>query len=143
MNAALEQYIQKRKNEMLIEAGLYEKLYYTKELGDINDFPELEQQNDGFVHYKKVPVDLNDEEYKEFIKYYKPETKAKTLAAPKVLTALAWLTYVAVVIIAIAGFSLNVSVISIITTIISGVVEGTILLGLANVISLLEKINNK
>ena len=143
MNAALEQYIQKRKNEMLIEAGLYEKLYYTKELGDINDFPELEQQNDGFVHYKKVPVDLNDEEYKEFIKYYKPETKAKALAAPKVLTALAWLTYIAVVIIAIAGFSLNVSVISIITTIISGVVEGTILLGLANVISLLEKINNK
>ena len=143
MNTALEEYIQKRKDEMLIEAGLYEKVYYNKENGDnLNDFPELENTNDIVVHYKKVPVILSDEEYKEFIRYYKPQPNVKATAVAKALSAFAWIIYIAAVIIAIAGLSLG-TILSLLPAIISAAIGGTVLLGLASVINLLTDINNK
>lgn len=143
MNTVLEEYIQKRKNEMLIEAGLYEKVYYNKENGDNqNDFPELENKNDIIVYYKKVPIALSDEEYKEFIRYYKPQPKAKATAIAKALSAFAWIIYVAAVIIAMAGLSLEI-ILSLLPAIISAAIGGTVLLGLASVINLLTDINNK
>ena len=47
MNASIQQYIKRRRKEMITEAGLYQykKIYYSEEDNDnINDFPYTEKK---------------------------------------------------------------------------------------------------
>ena len=149
MNASIQQYIKRRRKEMITEAGLYQykKIYYSEEDNDnINDFPYTEKKYVNgiptILRYKMVETEFTDEDYEEFIKYYKPQT-TKISRIPKILTILAWVTYVAVFVTVILSLVLKFSLVNMLSILVSGFIEGTVLLGLAKIINLLETIANK
>lgn len=85
---------EKTKNETLLELGLYEKVYSDFDHYS-NSYPYVDWDdiNKKDRYYKKVPIAVTDEEYKEIQKYTKKEETVDDNPVANVLTVIAWLIF--------------------------------------------------
>ncbi|HAU84314.1 MAG TPA: hypothetical protein DCW90_02020, partial [Lachnospiraceae bacterium] len=83
MNEKLERYIKKkqaqeaeRRKSLLIEAGLFDKEYAPDNDPNNPSYPEFEydETTGKQKRYRAVAIELSDEEFAEFMKYYNPKT---------------------------------------------------------------------
>ena len=148
----------KKKNELLISLGLYEKEYsetnvYSKEYSNA----EYDETADQWRYYKAIPVEVTDEEYSEILKYQKTNVKTRR-KNPVAVTfkVLSFLCYIGGIILGIVfGFveetkgtyyTYTVKTFSFTTAEIywiAGCLSGLVYRGIAEVIQLLENIKNK
>ena len=137
--------LRKEKDELALELDLYEKEYaaqYSKEY----PYSEWDAEEEKTVYYKKVPVQLTDEEYEALIKYHKSSKKKnkevpENPAATRLKVFAFIICFVGIIVAFLAAHSSSVlSFVSILFTIF---VYGAFFLGMAEIISLLNKINNK
>ena len=134
----------------LISAGLYEKEYSEK-----NEFSyeypdrEWDEENKKQKYFKKVPIQLTDEECEKFKKIYYSSALKPTNPIASALSIIAVLIYIGGFIAGIAlgveaadiyeDFAFSVAFVYWATALISG----TLFLGFAEVIKLLNDIKNK
>lgn len=182
MNEKLERYIQKKRAQeaeqrknMLIEAGLFDKEYAPDNDPNNPSYPEVEyDENTGETkHYRIVAIELNDEEFAEFMKYYqqkppRPQISvgiARPGSTLKKTSSEGFKLYHAIMIMAVAIFITGfiVGIVAGIsddpgyyrdvykshnfgTTVVYWIVtlaSGILMLGFAQVLKLLNAINNK
>ena len=129
-----------RKNKHLIDLGLYEKVYSNSTTYS-DEFPYPEEDEKGAIinYYKKVAIDITDEEYAEIKKHsfaYSPHKNLVALA----LTVIAWIIYVAGF---IGGFIIAENAAAALTYWFGALISGTTFLGFAEIIKLLNDIKNK
>lgn len=134
------------KEKVLIDLGLYEKVYspdddYSVEYSWVEWDNELSKNR----YYKKVVVQVSDEEYEEIKKYSSKEVKKEKNVIATILTVVAWIMY-------IGGFILGIvlgstlggdSFIFVLIYWIAFFIGGTMYLAFAEIIKLLMDIKNK
>ena len=149
---------EKKKNELLISLGLYEKVYPEKgERINYNIYNCSEYINGECVYFKKVAIDVSDEELDEILKYANKDTveqfeEKKSNAVSTTLKVFAWLIFIGGFIIGCVNanvetgyyytytkFSIAIAMIYWVASLFSGVC----LLGFAKIIDLLQEIKNK
>lgn len=148
-----------RKHETLVDLGLYEREYspsgkYSEEY----PFCEWDVDRHASIYFKKVPIEITDEEYQEVKKYAKTEDKENGAKNPVAvaLTIIAWIIFIGGFISGIAlgwvevemgrefvrtysEFSFESAFVYWCTSLISG----TVFLGFAEIIKLLTAIKRK
>lgn len=138
---------EEKKNKTLLELGLFEKVYSEKEEYS-NDFPysEYNSENSKTKWYKKEAIAISDEEYEEVKKYsdLKNNDNDKNPIAT-ILKVIAVIVYIAGF---IASFFLGVDRYGDISAMVMVwwivfFISGTIYLGFAEIIQLLEDIKKK
>lgn len=151
MNPKLSDYFaQKRLEEkqardaLLVSQGLYEKVYapsneWSEEYPE-NEYDPEQQRN---RYFKKTAIEVTDEEYEQIKKYaFASNSLPKTNDIAKILTFIACAIYIVGIIagiIIVEPMGIAVSVVCWVITAISG----TMFLGFAEIIKLLQSIKNK
>ena len=148
---------EENKNKTLIELGLFEKVYSEKEECS-TDFPyyEWDSVNSKSKWYKKVPIEITEEEYLEVKKYSKKDDASEINPIATALTIIAWIVFIGGF---IAGIALgNVEVVKgtyytytdtefsfgiAFTYWCVALISGTMFLGFAEIIKLLDSIKKK
>ncbi len=146
---------EKQKTE--IELGLYEKVYSPdNNYGGEFSSSEWDNATSTYKFYKKVPVEITDEEYQEVKKYSKKENTTGNNPIATALTVIAWIVFIGGFIAGIAlgtvevergyhytytdtEFSFAVAFVYWCVSLICG----TIFLGFAEIIKLLDAIKKK
>ncbi len=145
---------EKEKQKVLIELGLFEKVYSPdNSRNDEFSIGEWDATISKTRYYKIVPIGITDEEYAEVKKYSK---RPNTYEKPLISTALAVIAWIILIGGLIAGISLGItidrgyystdiefSLVTAITYWFPSLVSGTLLLGFAEAINLLNSINMK
>lgn len=115
MNERVAKFLEKEKRKNLIKLGLYDKIYAPDNIRT-NEYPlsEWDYKDQIKIYYKEVPFEVTDEEYQQIIKLsQKPKvssgSKPDKNTIAKILTVIARITF-------ICGF-------------IAGIIWGIILLG--------------
>lgn len=145
MNEKVEKYLEekreKEKREILIAAGLYEKEYAPKSQELPNrEYPFLDSKIVPNRPYKAIPIEVPDEEYEQ-IKKYAYSSNSNGIAS--ILTFVACAVYIIGLVtgfILLSGSSNWTTAIYCWAT--SGI-SGTIFLGFAEIIKLLQAIKDK
>ncbi len=148
---------EEEKQKTLIELGLFEKVYspdnnYSEEFSS----SEWDSANSTNKYYKKVPVEITDEEYQEVKKYSKKDDTSEINPIATALTVIAWVVFIGGF---IAGIALgNVEVVKgsyytytdtefsfaiAFTYWCVALISGTMFLGFAEIIKLLDAIKKK
>ncbi|MBR3994341.1 MAG: hypothetical protein IKI97_03575 [Clostridia bacterium] len=150
-----------KKQKTLIGLGLFEKEYSDSEEYSV-DFPfsEYDSENLKLKWYKEKAIDVTDEEYAEILKHAGKHAKAGTSnsmnAVAIVLTIIAWITFIVGFFAGIA-FGIEKAEIGIYYTYTdtefsfatafaywcASFISGTMFLGFAEIIKLLDNIKNK
>ena len=157
MHEKLKEYFEKAEEEEnkltaqeLISAGLYEKEYSEKNEYSY-EYPDSEwdEENNKQKYFKKVPIQLTDEECEKFKKIYYSSALKPTNPIASALSIIAVLIYIGGFIAGILlgaeaadiyeDFAFSVAFVYWATALISG----TLFLGFAEVIKLLNDIKNK
>ena len=129
-----------RKNKHLIDLGLYEKVYSNSTTYS-DEFPYPEEDEKGAIinYYKKVAIDITDEEYAEIKKHSFTYSSQKNGVAVA-LTVIAWVLY-------IVGFAGGIILAGEATAALTywfgALISGTTFLGFAEIVKLLNDIKNK
>ncbi len=145
------------KSSTLLELDLYEKVYsefdrYSREYPDV----EWDKASHKDRYFKKVPIAVTDEEYKEILKYSKKEDSLDTNPIAIALTVIAYIIFIGGFIAGIAlgnqdvvkgtyyqytvtEFSFAIAF----TYWCIAFISGTMFLGFAEIIKLLHAIKNK
>ena len=143
---------EEKKNSLLIELGLYEKAYVPDdEQNDEYTYCEYDEANSVNRYFKKVPIEVTDEEYEQIKKYAVQEKKDTSILSngqnifATLLTAVAWIIYISGF---ICGTVLGVDrygdpTFMILVYWIAGFVIGTVYYAFAEIIRLLSEIKNK
>ena len=155
MNPKLSDYFaQKRLEEkqardaLLVSQGLYEKVYapndeWSEEYDEAYPENELDSERQTIRYFKKVAIEVTDEEYEQIKKYaFVSKSLPETNDVAKVLTFIACAIYIVGIIAGIiiaAPMGIAVSVVCWVITAISG----TMFLGFSEIIKLLQSIKNK
>lgn len=155
MNPKLSDYFaQKRLEEkqardaLLVSQGLYEKVYapndeWSEEYDEAYPENELDSERQTIRYFKKVAIEVTDEEYEQVKKYaFASNSLPETNDVAKVLTFIACAIYIVGIIagiIIVAPMGIAVSVVCWVITAISG----TMFLGFSEIIKLLQSIKNK
>ena len=134
-----------KKGETLIELGLYEKVPCPEAANAAGWFDDgIFWDNDTKSLYKKVPIEVTDEEFKEIAQRTKDSRRIKTT------NSVASIMRVLAIIVFIAGFfagtiAVNVQRYEFVALIIwaAAFVEGMFFLCFAEIIRLLNAINDK
>lgn len=148
---------EEEKQKTLIELGLFEKVYspndnYSEEYSSY----EWDSANSTNKYYKKVTIEITDEEYQEVKKYSKKEETTENNPIATALTVIAWVIFIGGVIAGCAmgmvevqrgnyytytdtEFSFAVAFVYWCVSLISG----TMFLGFAEIIKLLDAIKKK
>ena len=151
MNPKLSDYFaQKRLEEqqardaLLISQGLYEKVYAPNDEWS-EEYPENEydQKREIYCYFKKVAIEVTDEEYEQIKKYAfasstLPEPVNSTNGIATVLTVIGVIVYLIGFIGFFAMFNISAFI-----TLVGAAISGTMLLGFAEIIKLLQSIKNK
>ena len=154
MNPKLSDYFaQKRLEEkqardaLLVSQGLYEKVYAPSDEWS-EEYPENEydQKREIYCYFKKVAIEVTDEEYEQIKKYAfasstLPEPVNSTNGIATVLTVIGVIVYL----IGFIGFfaMLNMNALSAFITLVGAAISGTMFLGFSEIIKLLQSIKNK
>ena len=168
MNEKLKEFLvakkeaEKKKNEeekqkTLIDLGLYEKIYspnnsYSEEF----DSFEWDSASETNKYYKKVAIEISDEEYQEVKDYSKNEETFEVNPVAKALMGIAWMIFICGLIAGIAFANVEVvkgtyyqytdtefSFAIAFTYWCVAFISGTIFLGFAEIIKLLDAIKKK
>lgn len=132
---------QQERDRELIKLGFYEVEYPTENVYS-NEYPEM---LDG-IYYKKVPCEVTDDEYNEILRLHSTKRRSNKIAL--LLECFAYLIYVGGFLIGTISasqafgygdFSIAVAFSSWMTFFIFG----TLILGFAEIIKLLDKISKK
>ena len=148
---------EEKKKDTLIELGLFEKVYSENNAYSI-EYPwsEWDSENSINKYYKKIPMEITDEEYEEVKKYSKKPVILGENPIATALTVIAWILFIGGFIAGIAlgtvevergyyytytdtEFSFAVAFVYWCASLISG----TMFLGFAEIIKLLTDIKNK
>lgn len=146
--------LNREKNDFLLSKGLYEKEYSENNSSSL-DYPCQEWDNEKYInrYFKRVPIEVSDEEYYKLLELSKTKEDIKeTNTMANILTAIAWIIFIAGFIAGIAlgnvetgvyythtEFSFAVALIYWAVSFISGI----FILGFAEIIKLLNDIKNK
>ncbi len=145
------------KQKTLIDLGLYEKIYspdnkYSEEFSS----SEWDSANQTNKYYKKAPIEITDEEYQEVRKYSKEEVSTENNTVAVALTIIAWLIFIGGFIAGIVLGTVEVEkgyyytytdtefsfAIAFVYWCVS-LISGTMFLGFAEIIKLLDAIKRK
>lgn len=151
--AKAEEKENKLTEQELISAGLYEKEYSDKTEYS-NEYPNIEWDNETNEqkYYKKVPIQLTDEECEKFKKIYYSSALKPTNPVATALTIIAWIIYIGGFIAGISFANVEVgtyysyeefSFAVALTYWAVSLISGTMFLGFAEIIKLLHDIKNK
>ena len=155
MHELVNQYIEKKKAEKraafektktktLIDLGLYEKEFPADPVKfDYNEYDSgfYDETAQTYKHFKKVPIEISDEEYEELLKYTYIEEQAENNTVSKALQYIAVSIYVVGT---IAGFIyVEYAFVMTILVWLAAFVSGTIMLGFSEIVKLLHEIKNK
>ncbi len=139
---------EKKKAETLISLGIYEKEYSLENTWseEYNDYEEgyADTDNEYKVRwFKKIPVEVSDEEYVEILKHSGRE--AGILKSNPIATTLKVIAWIVFAVGALAGIIIaaNDAAVAGFITIISAFISGMMFLGFAEIIKLLNDIKNK
>ena len=143
----LEEKREKERQEILIAAGLYEKEYAPKSQELPNgEYPRLDTTIIPNRPYKAIPIEITDEEYEQVKKYAfasstLPEPVNSSNGIATVLTVIGVIVYL----IGFIGFfaMFNMNALSAFIILASAAISGTMFLGFAKIIKLLQSIKNK
>ena len=148
---------EEEKQKTLIELGLFEKVYspdnnYSEEFSSC----EWDSANSTNKYYKKVTVEITDEEYQEVKKYSKKEETTENNPIATALTVIAWIVFIGGFIAGIAlgtveverGYYYTYTDTEFSFAIAFGywcvsLISGTMFLGFAEIIKLLNDIKRK
>ena len=148
---------EQRKNKTLLELGLFEKVYSEKEEYS-NDFPfsEYDSENSKNRWYRKEVISISDEEFEEIKKYSKKEETTENNPIATALTFIAWILFIVGFIAGIALGTIEVekgyyytytdtefSFAIAFTYWCAAFISGTMFLGFAEIIKLLDAIKRK
>lgn len=151
MNPKLSDYFaQKRLEEkqardaLLVSQGLYEKVYAPNdEWSEEYQENELDSERQTIRYFKKVAIEVTDEEYEQIKKYaFASNSLPETNDIASVLTVIGLIVYL----IGVIGFFVMLDadvVFSAFIILASAAISGTMLLGFAEIIKLLQSIKNK
>ena len=160
MHEKLKEYLEnaaKKEKELLAQelddAGIYGK-EYTDRTEYSEEYPEIEWDagNEQRRYYRKIPIELTQEEVEEFRRAYRASASKSTNPIAVALTVIAWVIFIGGF---LAGLCLSTVEVgtyftheefsfSIALTYWSAaLVCGTLLLGFAEIIKLLNDIKNK
>jgi len=152
--------LQMQRNDLLLSEGLYQKVYSEKDVYEYDpEYPnsELDPQTQKVKYYKKVPIEITDEEYERVIELSEPKNnKEQKNSVASVLTVIAWIVFIAGFIVGIVlgnvevtrgtyftytdtEFSFTIAL----TYWAVSFVSGIFILGFAEIIKLLNDIKNK
>ena len=155
MNKILEQYLNEKKEaqlqikeqektELLINEGLYEKILIdASEVDFENDLVEYswDESTQSNAYFKKIPIEITDEEYNELLSFCETEEHSSNTVATT-LTVIAWIIYIAGLITGLVYISEEAFLITLLSW-FSCFISGTMFLGFAEIIKLLQSIKNK
>ncbi len=143
-----------KKAEFLISLGLYEREYSSNSTYSV-DYPciEWDEEEKKQKYYKKVAIEVTDEEYAEVKRCINSENVDKKNPVAIALIAIAWIVFVVGFILGIVlgteevvyryrtetEFSFAVAMVYWVVSLVSGIM----ILGFAEIIKLLESIKNK
>lgn len=146
---------EEEKQKKLLELELYEK-EYSLENSYSEEFPlsEFDEATSKYKYYKKVPIEISDEEYAELLKYSADEEPRKSTNFPTILTTIACVIYLFGF---MAGFGFGEVVVDpydvVDGTVFSfaiaftywsiALISGTLFLALAEIIKILDAIKKK
>ena len=157
---------QQQKIAFLTKVGLYEKVYAPDDDTDLDEYPKTEwdKENNRNRYYKIVPFEINDDEYEQIREAYNSVESMKTDEDENSTNSVATFMIVVSVLIFIAGliagisfgntekivsgyysthtekeFSIAVASVYWVASFISG----SVFIGLAKIIKLLQKIRDK
>lgn len=148
-----------RKNQLEKEALLLKLGFFEKEYSPDNKYSDeyYESESDGkgtIKYYKKVPIEINDEEYAELLKYSTEEEPPKSSILPMILTTIACVIFLFGFLAGIAFGNVVVDPYDVLNgTVFSfaiaftywsiALISGSVFLALAEIIRILDKIKNK
>ena len=131
---------EEEKEKTLIELGLYEKVYspdntYSEEFSS----SEWNSVDLTTKYFKKVPIEITDVEFEEVKRYATQtyENKNNAFENNSVAKALTIIAYFAIIVGFISCFIFSFAYLCV------GLISGTIFLGFAEIIKLLNDIKNK
>lgn len=136
---------QLEKEELLLKLGFYEK-EFSPDNKYTEDFCDSELDGNGNIkYYKKVPIEITDEEYEELLKYSTEEEPSKNSILPMILTTIACTIFLFGF---FAGVSYgNISGIFSLPIALSywsiALISGSVFLALAEIIRLLDRNNHR
>ena len=141
---------EKEKQSTLIELGLFDKVYApdNKQSEEFSYF-EWDSANSTNKYYKKVPVEITDEEFEEIKKCLEKEALQKDNPVATALTFIAWAVFICGFIAGgvlgdtVAEYSHEFSLGTAFTYWAVSFISGTMFLGFAEIIKLLEAIKRK
>ena len=129
----------RRRQEHLIDLGFYEKVYAPDDQSG-EEYPFFDWDSDKPRYYKKVVVDVTEEEYREILKYT-AEPEADRNAVATILAVIAWIIFIAGF---IAGLGLVYDTFAItLLCWLGSFISGMTFLGLSEIIKLLHAIKRK
>ena len=135
------------RKDTLLALGLFEKEYSPNNV-DSSEYPyfEWDTENSEGRYFKKIPVDITEEEYQEVLKYAHKKipsanrSNANTIAS--IFSAIAWIVFIIGFIAGfIIGSNINYGMAAICW--VSSFLTGLPYLALAEIIKLLTAIKNK
>lgn len=141
----LEEKREKERKEILIAAGLYEKEYAPKSQELPNgEYPRLDTTIIPNRPYKAIPIEITDEEYEQVKKYAvkPPIILPKPNVIAKILQGVGICAYVLGLFCGMS-FQSNGLLSFAITVWAIAAIGGTILLGLSEIVKLLQNIRDK
>ncbi len=148
---------EEEKQKILIELGLCEKVYSPdNEYNQEYSSSEWDNASSAYKYYKEVPIEITDEEYQKVKEYSKKEETKENNPIATLLTIIAWIVFAGGFIAGIVlgtvevergyyytytdtEFSFAVAFVYWCVSLISG----TMFLGFAEIIKLLDAIKNK
>lgn len=129
-----------RRSKHLVELGLYEKVYSNSTTySDEFPYPETDEKGAIINYYKKLPIDITDEEYAEIKKYSHAYSSGKNRIAVA-LTVIAWVIYIVGFVSGLINYG---SPTDSLVYWCGALISGTTFLGFAEIIKLLNDIKNK
>lgn len=145
MNEKVEKYLEEKreeeKREILIAAGLYEKGYAPKSQELPNrEYPFLDSKIIPNRPYKAIPIEVTDEEYEQ-IRKYAYSGNSNRIAG--ILTFVACAAYVIGLVIGFILLSGSSNWTTAVYCWAASGISGTIFLGFAEIIKLLQAIKDK
>lgn len=145
---------EEEKNKTLLNLGLYERVYSEDDnYSEAFPFYEWDSDTSTTKYYKKVPIEITDEEYKEVKKYSKEENTTEFNPIAMALNVIAWAVFIVGFIAGIVLGNVEIdgyyyshtefSFVIAFTYWSVALISGTMFLGFAEIIKLLDAIKNK
>lgn len=146
---AEQEKVRRRRQETLTELGLFEKEYAPNNVSS-EDYPFWDWDANGSpVYYRKIPVEVTEEEYQQIMKYVRTDNGSGTNGVAKALDITAWIIFIGgfllglIMAVETSGYDTEFSFAVALACWGTAFLSGLLLLGLSEIIKLLDAIKRK